>query len=123
VARFGVAGVRCTVDNRLPEAEVPLSLSRTAYRIVQEGLANAEKHAPGAPIRLRLHRDQEGRLHVWMSNVLTRVCGRTGPGTRSGLVGLSERVNLVGGRFDHGIRRGAEGDLAFHLEAWMPWPM
>jgi hypothetical protein len=37
-------------------------------------------------------------------------------------VGLAERVSLAAGRLDHGARRGVDGVVAFHLEAWMPWP-
>jgi signal transduction histidine kinase len=45
------------------------------------------------------------------------------PGSRSGLLGLSERVSLAGGRIDYGARRGADGGAVdFSLEVWLPWP-
>jgi signal transduction histidine kinase len=114
------AGTEVTVDDRLPDEPVPASLSRTTYRLVQEGLTNAGKHAPGQPVSLRLDRTTAGELHVWLRNGITM--GPPAAGARAGLVGLGERVALVGGRLDHGVRRDGDGTLAFHLEAWLPWP-
>lgn len=117
-----VAGTPVEVDNQLPGTGMPLSVSRTAYRIVQEALTNARKHAAGTQVHLQLDRTPAGELHVWLRNRLTSARGSGIPGARSGLVGLAERVSLAGGRLDHGARRGPDGDVAFHLEAWMPWP-
>jgi hypothetical protein len=69
---------------------------------------------------LRLDRTDAGELRLWLRNPLGD--GPAAPGGRAGLVGLAERVALVGGRLDHGVRRDADGRLAFHLEAWLPWP-
>ncbi|MGC9670264.1 sensor histidine kinase [Planosporangium sp. 12N6] len=123
VAECRSAGTPVEVDDRLAGAAVPASVGRTAYVVIREGLTNARKHAPGAPVHLRLDRTPAGELHLWLRNGLV---GRTGapavPGSRCGLVGLAERVSLAGGRLDHGVRRGTGGDLAFHLETWLPWP-
>jgi signal transduction histidine kinase len=128
IAECRSTGTPLEVDNRLPGTAVPPSVSRTAYRIVQEGLTNARKHAPGARVHLRLDGTPGGELHIWLRNRLAGTPQPAIPGARSGLVGLAERVSLAGGRLDHGARRGAPGarrgapgDVAFHLEAWMPW--
>jgi signal transduction histidine kinase len=125
IAEARAAGTPVEVDNRLPGlpgAEVPPVVSRTAYRIVQEGLTNARKHAPGAPVHLQLDGTPGGELHVWLRNKLMTAPGRAIPGAGSGLLGLGERVSLSGGRIDHGARRGPDGEITFQLEAWVPWP-
>jgi signal transduction histidine kinase len=137
------AGTPVHLDNRLtgdgdtaPET-LPAAVNRTAFRLVQEGLTNARKHAPGAAVAVRLDRTSGGELHVWLRNPLPVVPVRpTLPGSRSGLVGLAERVTLAGGRLQHGPRRAEHcaqpaatetataaqsGDVGFHLEAWLPW--
>jgi signal transduction histidine kinase len=115
-------GTPLDVDDRLDGKQAPPSVSRTAYRLVQEGLTNARKHAPGEQVHLLLERTGAGELHVWLHNRLATTPGPAIPGARSGLVGLVERVSLAGGRVDHGARRGAGGEVSFHLEAWLPWP-
>ena len=71
--------------------------SRTAYRVVQESLTNAAKHAPGAPVEVRVRRTRAG-LVVSVVNAPP-----SSPGTGSGghgLVGLAERVRLAGGTLE-----------------------
>jgi len=91
-------------------------LGRTAYRIVQEGLTNARKHAPGAAVEVRVDGGRGDGLRVRVTNALTDSSGAV-PGAGVGLVGLRERVVLAGGRFVHG-RDPAGG---FRIEAWLPW--
>jgi hypothetical protein len=43
------------------------------------------------------------------------------PGCPAGLLGLEERVALVGGSITHGVRRGVGGGADFALEVWIPW--
>jgi signal transduction histidine kinase len=69
-----------------------------AYRIVQESLTNALKHAPGTHVDVEL--DGAGkRLAVTVTNDWR---GSSTPGTGSGLVGMAERAQAVGGTFDAG---------------------
>jgi signal transduction histidine kinase len=90
---------------------------------VQEGLTNARKHAPGEEVVLCLAGAPGGQLHVGLRNRLPVGPRPPGPpGSRSGLLGLAERVDLTGGRIDHGARRAEGGAIGFHLEAWLPWP-
>jgi signal transduction histidine kinase len=114
VAESRAAGA--TVDLELAQgAEVPPGVGRHAYRIVQEALTNARKHAPGAPVRVAVRGGAEQGLVVEVGNRL--VAGGSLPGAGSGLIGLGERVQLAGGRLEHGPTPGGE----FRLRAWLPW--
>ncbi|MEV0156979.1 histidine kinase [Micromonospora sp. NPDC050686] len=121
VAESRAAGVRvCVVDEVVDAAGVPVAVGRSAYRIVQEGLTNARKHAPGAVVTVRLAGGPGDGLAVEIRNPwpVGEPAGVAIPGTGTGLVGVAERVGLAGGRLEHG--RDAEGD--FRLTAWLPWP-
>ncbi|WP_229072948.1 histidine kinase [Actinoplanes sp. DH11] len=116
------AGVRVEATDHLNGTPVSASLGRTVYRLVQEGLTNAGKHAPAVPVHLLLERTPDGELHVLVSNRLP-VAGSAGvPGAGAGLVGLAERVALIGGRLRHGVRADPDAGALFDLEAWLPWP-
>ena len=125
VAEARAGGTPVDLRDQLAGGPVPpASAGRTAYRVIQEGLTNARKHAPGAPVEVCLAGAPGTGLHVWLRNPLVVAPGRSVgiPGARAGLVGLTERVGLTGGRLEHGARRGPDGVIAFHLEAWLPWP-
>jgi signal transduction histidine kinase len=103
----------------------PDTVGRTAYRIVQEALTNARKHAPGAPVSLRLTGRPGARLEIEVSNPTRLPVGapETGaggrvPGSGLGLVGLTERAVLAGGGLQHGPTLGGD----YRIQAWLPWP-
>jgi signal transduction histidine kinase len=73
------------------------------YRVVQESLTNAAKHAPGSAVSLRLAR-AGGALTIEVANPLGPGAG--GDGTGTGLLGLRERVDAVGGRVLAGADAG-----------------
>ena len=113
--------VSCRIDVPGGEA-LPEALGRTAYRIVQEGLTNARKHAPGGGGR------GDDRGHAASSSSSRWSAGaRSGwPRARrrsrarargTGLIGLAERVGLAGGRLEHGPDAGGD----FVLRATLPW--
>jgi signal transduction histidine kinase len=77
-------------------AECPTD-SSTAYRVVQESLTNAAKHAPGAPVEVRL-RQTSTDLVVTVVNAPSRAPAAHSGG--HGLIGLAERVRLAGGTLD-----------------------
>ncbi|UFU01935.1 histidine kinase [Ruania suaedae] len=89
---------------------VPESVQRTAYRIVQEGLTNARKHAPGSRVRVRLDAHARGVapcLTVRVGNrVLPGVSAAELASTGSGLLGLAERVQVHAGTFERTVREG-----------------
>jgi signal transduction histidine kinase len=102
----------------VPKPGPPAVLGRTAYRLVQEGLTNAGKHAPGAPVNVLLDGAAGADLRIRITNPCSgRTAAPAVPGAGVGLVGIEERVALAGGRVEYGVAR----DL-FRLEAWLPWP-
>jgi signal transduction histidine kinase len=116
------AGMRVTLDWRLPaELSPPDSLGRNAYRIVQEGLTNARKHARGSTVDVVVSGGVEDGLELEIRNRLPvgAVAASSGiPGAGTGIIGLAERASLAGGRLEHG--RTEAGD--YRLWAWLPWP-
>ncbi|GAA1500073.1 sensor histidine kinase [Streptomyces synnematoformans] len=110
VADWRAAGMAVTCERTGDGAELPALLERTAYRVVQEALTNAGKHAPGGDVRIVL--DQRPRA------LTVRVASGPAPpatGTRAGagaaasrisggygLTGLRERVVLAGGELTAG---------------------
>lgn len=97
-------------DHRPPDAELPASIDLAAYRIVQEALTNAAKHAPGSTVRLRLG-EQDGHLIVEVDNDLvtdgaSRPAAVDGGSGGVGLLGLAERATAVGGH----VEAGPNGD-------------
>jgi len=100
----------------------PEKAGRNVYRIVQEALTNARKHAPGAPVSVRVSGSPGEGLTAEIRNGLpVRHGARAGhiPGAGAGLIGLTERAGLAGGRLEHGPT--PEGDYV--VRAWLPWPV
>ncbi|MEO3821501.1 histidine kinase [Plantactinospora sp. B24E8] len=108
VRRAGAAGTPVRLRAPAGPAPLPGLVRRTAYRIVREALTNANKHAPGAPVEVRLDRaDNTGMLLVSVVNERPSP-GSVGhrPGGGRGLVGLRERVRLIGGTLHTDERDG-----------------
>ncbi|SFI95426.1 MULTISPECIES: sensor histidine kinase [Amycolatopsis] len=106
------ARVELTLPDPLPA--VPGQVGRAVYRVVQEALTNAGKHAPHAAVGVRLDVSGE-QLVVEVTNRLTPH-GSTVPGSGYGLVGMRERVELAGGD----LRTGPTGDGRFQVLARFP---
>jgi signal transduction histidine kinase len=108
-----------TVELAVPDdlTDMPTALGRHTYRIVQETLTNARKHAPGAPVTVSVSGAAGDGLTITAANALSRTSAGTIPGAGAGLVGLAERTHLAGGRIAHGPTAGGE----FRVEAWLPW--
>ncbi|MEO3929004.1 histidine kinase [Micromonosporaceae bacterium B7E4] len=121
VAESREAGMRVDLRTELTATETaPAGLGRGAYRIVQEGLTNARKHAPGTSVLVTARGRPGLGLSVEVRNrwPVGQPAGPRIPGTGTGLVGLGERTALLGGWLEHG--RTDSGD--FRLAAWLPWP-
>ena len=99
--------------------EMPEQVGRAAYRIVQEGLTNARKHAPGVTVLVRVAGGPREGISINIRNPARSredFLGPGLPGSRLGLVGLKERASLAGG--DLSTRRH---DGTFELTGWLPW--
>ncbi|MFL4473019.1 sensor histidine kinase [Paeniglutamicibacter sp. MACA_103] len=101
---------------------LPEATGRHLYRIVQEVLTNARRHAPGQEVRLELGGNAGDKLFLRASNSLAEVLPRgsgagTLPSSGLGLTGLAERVRLAGGE----LQVEPEAGGAFVLKVWLPW--
>ncbi|MFF0345597.1 sensor histidine kinase [Kribbella sp. NPDC004875] len=112
------AGATIAYDDHVADpASLPPATGRTAYRVVQEGLTNARKHAAGHPVNLTVDGGPGDGLRIELTNAASNGTSLA-PGSGTGLVGLTERVQLAGGTLDHGRVPGG----GFRLEASLPWP-
>ncbi|RNL80329.1 sensor histidine kinase [Nocardioides marmorisolisilvae] len=104
-------------DETGPEAPAEQT-GRTVYRIVQEALTNARKHAIGAHVAVRVTGSPDDGVTVSVSNA--RRVGVQGmpttPGAGLGLVGLRERAELAGGSL-----AVVQDSATFTLRGWLPW--
>jgi signal transduction histidine kinase len=104
IARAGASGL--LIDSTVDSSLAPPMVARAAYRVVQEALTNVAKHAPGAAVTVRVT-STGSQTSVSVVNA-PRPAGPL-PGAASGhlgLIGLRERVRLVGGTLRAGPRDG-----------------
>ena len=107
VSQFRGAGIEVSLTDRGVPSQLPMDLSTSLYRIAQEALRNATKHAKGAPVRIVLEASND-HVHLTVEDA--------GPGFELnevrmqgglGLVSMQERARLVGGNVLLRSRRGA----------------
>jgi signal transduction histidine kinase len=115
VERAHGSGMAVTLSEAGDGPKVPVMTERAIHRVVQEALTNAAKHAPGAAVEVSVVRGEDA--------VTTTICNARPTGSdpglasgRAGLVGLDERVRLVGGTLSH----GPSADGGFMVLARMP---
>ncbi|MER6213203.1 histidine kinase [Streptomyces sp. NPDC001674] len=88
-------------DARPPGPPLPAPVELAAYRIVQESVTNALKHAAAGPVTVRLARE-DGLLTVAVDSPYGDRPGPRVPGSGAGLTGMRERTELLGGTFTAG---------------------
>ncbi|MFD6177138.1 MULTISPECIES: sensor histidine kinase [unclassified Isoptericola] len=93
-------------------------LVRATFRVVQEAVTNARKHAAGAPVDVRVTASPEQGVDILVTNPLDRTPPRGPgvPGTGTGLLGMRERAAAVGGTLFAGPEDGS-----FVVRARFPW--
>jgi signal transduction histidine kinase len=96
------AGIDVTLHREAVD-DVPPPISAAAYRVVQEGLTNVARHAPGAHAEVVVARPSGSVLSVEVLDDGTGGAPRS-PGTGVGLVGVRERAAVTGGRCEIGPR-------------------
>ena len=112
------AGAEVHLDFCARDAEkCPRALGRTAYRVVQEALTNARRHAAGASAHVIVEGEAGGVLEIRVRNALVAAAPET-TGSGTGLIGLTERVSLAGGSVEYGAQDGE-----FRLHVVLPWAL
>ncbi|KAA9380406.1 two-component sensor histidine kinase [Microbispora cellulosiformans] len=116
-------GLRVALHYEVPEETLSREAGHTCYRVVQEGLNNVRKHAPGTDVQV-VCEARGDTLDVSVVNGGGGGGGRAAParvpaheGSGYGLTGLSERVALQGGRLTY----GSTADGGFALRASIPY--
>jgi signal transduction histidine kinase len=106
LAECRAAGLTVNLERSGDSVALPPILDQTAYRIIQEALTNVLKHAgPGAVATVYLSVDPASVELEVIDDGPGRI-GDVAGGTRRGLIGMRERVELFGGRFSAGPRDG-----------------
>ncbi|AXB46327.1 sensor histidine kinase [Amycolatopsis albispora] len=109
-------GVYTKIELNLPD-DLPQEVARSALRLVQESLTNIGKHAAGATIAWVSVREENGELHIRVSDNGRGESQRTTPIPGGyGLVGMRERVALLHGR----LSAGPAPEGGWLVEAWLP---
>ncbi|MEV5868237.1 histidine kinase [Streptomyces tendae] len=119
VASSRAAGATVELHRSGAQRTLTPAVDRAAYRIAQEGLTNAHKHAPGAPITVALRYEPDslvvevanGPVPAGVPAALPAISGQ------QGLTGLRERARLVGGMVHTGLTPGG----GFRLAGVLPY--
>ncbi|KUM79446.1 sensor histidine kinase [Streptomyces curacoi] len=90
------AGLDVVTDIRGEAPSYPTGVELSAYRIIQEALSNALRHAPGSEVRVEISHDFHG-LHLGVVNSRPQRPGPPSPGAGHGLLGMRERAAMLGG--------------------------
>jgi signal transduction histidine kinase len=117
VRRAKDSGMAVDLDREGEIGPLPPMVDRAAHRVVQEALTNANKHAPGAAVTVRIrHGEAEATVTVHNAPPPAGPLPSSTPGGR-GLVGLTERVRLAGGTLTAGPLPGG----GFEMVARLPY--
>ncbi|MEU4063604.1 histidine kinase [Streptomyces wedmorensis] len=119
-ANAGPSGLVLVLDDtRQSPAALPAPVELAAYRIVQESLTNALKHAAPGEVRVALGQDP-GALWIRVTSPYGERPGPTAPGSGAGLVGMRERVALLDGEFEAGPVTDDGGRKTWRVRAELP---
>ncbi|MFD4719750.1 sensor histidine kinase [Streptomyces sp. NPDC058423] len=109
-ANGAASGLDFTLDNAIDaDAAPPAPVALAAYRIVQESLTNALKHADAGEVAVRLTGTTGSALTVTVTSPYGSRPDPRAPGSGAGLVGMRERIALLGGEFEAGPEPGPDG--------------
>jgi signal transduction histidine kinase len=115
VATARRAGAAVTLQMPGNGEQLPASVGLTAYRVVQESLSNAARHAPGARISVTVD-ESPPYVRITVTNEPPATGQPHADGTGHGLAGMRERVTLLGGQ----LRAGPEPGGGFAVRAVLP---
>ncbi|MCX5385702.1 sensor histidine kinase [Streptomyces sp. NBC_00083] len=106
-------------DRRREDGRLPAPVELAAYRIVQESLTNALKHAAPGTVEVTLTR-ADGLLTVAVTSPYGDRDGPRAPGSGAGLIGMRERADLLDGTFAAGPGTTPDGAAIWHVRAHLP---
>jgi signal transduction histidine kinase len=114
------AGVPVSLTLLLDQATAaPPQLGMAVYRIVQESLTNILRHAPGAPADVTVRGAPGAGVTLEIVNPIPPPgTVPPSPGSGTGLTGITERINALGGK----VNIGPTTNNTFAIQAWLPWP-
>ena len=108
-------GMDVDLEVRGEPLALPTLADRSAFRIIQESLTNAAKHAPGATVHVTVtYEDDAVTLSVVDDGATQRPTAIAGHGR--GLIGMRERAAALSGR----LEAGPEGASGYAVRAWLP---
>ncbi|HWU21315.1 MAG TPA: histidine kinase [Nocardioides sp.] len=116
--RARAGGLAVELETLGEPRSLPAPIELSAYRLIQEGLTNALKHASPKRAVLCVEYAEE-LLRVRLTNPAAE---RSGPGSGRGLPGMRERVSVFGGTFHAGPTRTGDWELAIDLPGARPVP-
>jgi len=117
------SGLAIHLDDRIdPAVAIPPSIATTAYRIVQESLANVTRHAAAERVDLGIS-TETGELHLVIRDDgqgfdVSEAFEQATRGSSLGLLSMTERAELVGGRTE--IRSFSDGRTGTVVRVWLP---
>ena len=111
------AGLEVELELRSPPPDMPAEVDQAAYRIVQESITNAIRHAGPARVRVSVAW-APGELELLVADNGRGPCEPNDTGGR-GIVGMRERASLLGGE----LTAGAGPDGGFQVKARLPLPV
>jgi signal transduction histidine kinase len=101
ITQVRAAGTSIGLELRGPLDDVEAITGMAVYRVVQESLANATKHAPGAAVQVRVAADFSG-VRVEVVNNCSQLAPPHPETAGMGLIGMRERVETLGGQLEAG---------------------
>lgn len=115
VAKFAEStGIACELKMNREEFEMEDRLATTVFRLVQEALTNAARHADADSIAVRID-DAEDGVHLTVADN-GRGFAASGGGKTFGLLGMRERAKMLGGRLEIESAPGT----GTRIDAWLP---
>ncbi|WP_116210804.1 sensor histidine kinase [Streptomyces olivoreticuli] len=115
VANVRAAGLTVATETIGTPRTLSPGVELSAFRIVQEALSNAMRHAPGAAVRVEIGYRGTG-LTVRVTNSAPGGAAPPSPGAGQGLLGMRERTAMLGGE----LATGATPDGGYEVTALLP---
>lgn len=106
------------VDVTAADLTLPAEVETIAYRLVQEALTNAMKHAPGATVEIRVRRQGDELTIAVRNDAGAATSAITDTGSGLGLAGMRDRLATLGGQ----LEAGPEADSGYCVSARLPLP-